>query len=156
MRVNPPSFGQLAQGVSGQCSSAIEAVSGSTCDLLHDFLRTVKASSRDSHWPFRRESLRPTGGEAAELVEIERLQLVQAEPGQVLTKTLDGLLRSPVALFENAEVKVVSGALEGSNVNVVESLVTMIDLARRFETQVKLMQSAEENRNSLNQVMRLN
>jgi len=32
----------------------------------------------------------------------------------------------------------------------------MIDLARRFETQVKLMQSAEENRNSLNQIMKLN
>ena len=100
-------------------------------------------------------SLRPIGGEAAELVEIGRLQLVQTEPGQVLSKTPDGLLRSPVALFESPEVKVVSGALEGSNVNVVESLVTMIDLARRFETQVKLMQSAEENRNSLNQVMRL-
>lgn len=101
-------------------------------------------------------SLRPSGGEAAELVEIGRLQLVQAEPGQVLTKTLDGLLRSPVALFENAEVKVVSGALEGSNVNVVESLVTMIDLARRFESQVKLMQSAEENRASLDRLLRLN
>ena len=101
-------------------------------------------------------SLRPTGGEAAELVEIGRLQLVRAEPGQVLTKTPDGLLRSPVALFENAEVKVVSGALEGSNVNVVESLVTMIDLARRFESQVKLMQSAEENRASLDRLLRLN
>jgi len=33
--------------------------------------------------------------------------------------------------------------------------VTMIDLARRFETQVKLMQRADDNRNSLNQIMRL-
>jgi len=32
----------------------------------------------------------------------------------------------------------------------------MIDLARRFETQVKLMQSAEENRDSLSQIMKLN
>jgi len=100
-------------------------------------------------------SLRPIGAEANALAEVGRLQLVKAEPGQVLCKTPDGLLRSANALFESPEVKVVSGALEGSNVNVIDSLVTMIDLARRFETQVKLMQSAEENRNSLNQIMKL-
>jgi len=100
-------------------------------------------------------SLRPIGAEANALAEVGRFQLVKAEPGQVLRKTPDGLLRSANALFESPEVKVVSGALEGSNVNVIDSLVTMIDLARRFETQVKLMQSAEENRNSLNQIMKL-
>jgi len=100
-------------------------------------------------------SLRPIGAEANALAEVGRLQLVKAEPGQVMRKTPDGLLRSANALFESPEVKVVSGALEGSNVNVIDSLVTMIDLARRFETQVKLMQSAEENRNSLNQIMKL-
>jgi len=100
-------------------------------------------------------SLRPIGAEANALAEVGRLQLVKAEPGQVLRKMPDGLLRSANALFESPEVKVVSGALEGSNVNVIDSLVTMIDLARRFETQVKLMQSAEENRNSLNQIMKL-
>ena len=100
-------------------------------------------------------SLRPIGAEANALAEVGRLQLVKAEPGQVLRKTPDGLLRSANALFESPEVKVVSGALEGSNVNVIDSLVTMIELARRFETQVKLMQSAEENRNSLNQIMKL-
>ena len=78
------------------------------------------------------------------------------EPGQELRKTPDGLLRSADVLFESPEVKVVSGALEGSNVNVINSLVTMIDLARRFETQVKLMQSAEKNRDSLSQIMKLN
>ena len=100
-------------------------------------------------------SLRPIGAEANALAEVGRLQLVKAEPGQVMRKTTDGLLRAANPLFENPEVKVVSGALEGSNVNVIDSLVTMIDLARRFETQVKLMQSAEENRNSLNQIMKL-
>ena len=100
-------------------------------------------------------SLRPIGAEANALAEVGRLQLVKADPGQVLRKTTDGLLLSANPLFENPEVKVVSGALEGSNVNVIDSLVTMIELARRFETQVKLMQSAEENRNSLNQIMKL-
>ena len=101
-------------------------------------------------------SLRPIGAEANGLAEVGRLQLVKPEPGQELRKTPDGLLRSADVLFESPEVKVVSGALEGSNVNVINSLVTMIDLARRFETQVKLMQSAEENRDSLSQIMKLN
>lgn len=101
-------------------------------------------------------SILPIGADANGLAEIGRLQLVKAEPGQELRKTPDGLLRANDVLFESPEVKVVSGALEGSNVNVIDSLVTMIDLARRFETQVKLMQSAEENRNSLNQIMKLN
>ena len=100
-------------------------------------------------------SLRPIGAEANALAEVGRLQLVKPEPGQELRKTPDGLLRSANALFESPDVKVVSGALESSNVNVIDSLVTMIDLARRFETQVKLMRSAEENRDSLNQIMKL-
>ena len=54
----------------------------------------------------------------------------------------------------DSTVKLTSGALEGSNVNPVESLVRMIDLARKFESQVKMMQTAEENRQSLNDIMK--
>ena len=35
------------------------------------------------------------------------------------------------------------GALEGSNVSPVESMVAMIAAARQFEAQMKLMQTAE-------------
>ncbi len=35
--------------------------------------------------------------------------------------------------------------VEGSNVNVVESMVGMIALSRQFEMQMKLMQNAESN-----------
>jgi flagellar basal-body rod protein FlgF len=38
----------------------------------------------------------------------------------------------------------VSGALESSNVNSVEAMVTMIELARQFETHVKMMKTAEQ------------
>ena len=102
-------------------------------------------------------SLRPLGADANALAEVGRFQVVTPQQGQRLQKTPDGLLRTTDggALLESTDAKLVSGALEGSNVNVVESLVTRIDLARRFETQVKLMQRAEENRNSLNQIMRL-
>ena len=56
--------------------------------------------------------------------------------------------------FPTRKVRVVSGALETSNVNPIDSLVQMIDLARKFETQVKLMQSSEENQQSLDQILR--
>ena len=41
-------------------------------------------------------------------------------------------------------VRVASGYLEGSNVNVVEQMVTMISLARHYETQTKLLSVAQE------------
>ena len=37
-----------------------------------------------------------------------------------------------------------TGALEGSNVNPVEVLVSLMDYYRSFETQMKLVKSAEE------------
>jgi flagellar basal-body rod protein FlgF len=38
-----------------------------------------------------------------------------------------------------------AGMLEGSNVNVVQALVEMIEQARTFELQIKMMTTAEEN-----------
>ena len=42
-------------------------------------------------------------------------------------------------------VQIGSGALESSNVNTAEAMVTMIELARQFEMQVKAIRTAEEN-----------
>ena len=41
-------------------------------------------------------------------------------------------------------VEVQEGALEGSNVSPVETMVAMIAAARQFENQMKLMQTAKE------------
>ncbi|MCH8134475.1 MAG: hypothetical protein IIB77_00680 [Proteobacteria bacterium] len=56
----------------------------------------------------------------------------------------------------DASVRIFSGTLEGSNVNAVSEMVKMIDLARRFEAQVKLMRSAQENDAALVKLMSLN
>lgn len=78
--------------------------------------------------------------------EVGRLKLVNPDPAR-LVKGDDGLLRldtgedAPV----DPAVRVVAGALEGSNVNVVEAMVGMISAARQFETQMKLLQNAEQN-----------
>jgi len=50
-------------------------------------------------------------------------------------------------------VRVASGYLEGSNVNVVEQMVTMISLARHYETQTKLLSVAQEMDRSASQLV---
>ena len=43
-------------------------------------------------------------------------------------------------------MKLQGGALEGSNVNVVEAMVGMISLARQFDMQMKILQNADAQR----------
>jgi len=74
--------------------------------------------------------------------------LVRADDGLFTTK--DG---KPATA--DANVSVVQGALESSNVNVVDAMVTMISLARQFETQMKLIQTAENNANKASQLLQL-
>jgi flagellar basal-body rod protein FlgF len=79
-------------------------------------------------------------------LQVGKLKLVNP-PAESLAKGADGLIRvangDPAA--EDASVRVVGGALEGSNVNVVESMVGMIALARQFEIQMKLLSNVEQN-----------
>jgi flagellar basal-body rod protein FlgF len=49
--------------------------------------------------------------------------------------------------------RLVAGALIASNVNAVDEMVNMIELSRRFELQVKMMQTAEENAESASSIM---
>jgi len=41
-------------------------------------------------------------------------------------------------------VRVQSGMLEGSNVNAIDEMVSMISLQRHYEIQVKMMKKAEQ------------
>lgn len=91
-------------------------------------------------------SIQPLGQPANTLAVIDRIKLVNPADDQI-QKGLDGLMRTNdgQSAAEDASIKVVSGALESSNVNTVSSLVRMIELARQYEHNIKLMQSAEEN-----------
>lgn len=88
--------------------------------------------------------------------EVGRLKLVNPPPA-ALGKGADGLLRSadgePAA--SDPAVRIVAGAVEGSNVNVVEAMVGMIALARQFELQTRLMQTAETNEQKAAQLLTL-
>ncbi len=90
-------------------------------------------------------TIKPQGAQADALAIVDRIKLVNP-PLENLDKGSDGLLRrrdgenAPPA----AEVQVTPGMLEGSNSNPVDALVTMIDLSRKFELQVKMMKAAKE------------
>lgn len=87
---------------------------------------------------------------------IGRIKVVNAEPTQI-ERGADGLMRARVGetLEPAAGAVMSSGMLEGSNVNLADSMVTMIQLARQFEMQVKLMKSAEQNDQASASLMRL-
>lgn len=90
-------------------------------------------------------SIVPAGAQSNELAVVDRVKMVNP-PIDQMNKGLDGLLRyRDGAADADANQRLVSGSLESSNVNVVNEMVDMIELARRFEMQVKMMKTAEDN-----------
>ena len=74
---------------------------------------------------------------------VGRLKLVT--PEAPLTRGNDGLFRGADGdLPADATARLQSGALEGSNVSPVETMVAMIAAARQFEQQMKMLQGAEQ------------
>jgi len=91
-------------------------------------------------------SIIPLGGNATALAVVDRIKLVNP-PLNNLEKRNDGLLHTKDAqpLTADANVQLASGVLEGSNVNAISAMVDMIELARNFELQSKVMKNADEN-----------
>jgi flagellar basal-body rod protein FlgF len=85
-----------------------------------------------------------------------RIKLVNP-PQENLIRAEDGLfnMRNGNPAEADANVTLVAGALESSNVNVVQEMVNMISLARQFEYQMKMMQSAENNAQKASQLLAL-
>lgn len=101
-------------------------------------------------------SVVPLGQGANTLATVDRLKLVALDETQV-AKGDDGLMRQIDGKpgEPSAAVQVISGALEGSNVNAVEAMVDMISLSRTYEMQVKLMATAKELSDAGTRLMRL-
>ena len=75
--------------------------------------------------------------------QVGRLKLVTPEGN--LNRGTDGLFRAPEGDAPvDPSARVQSGALEGSNVSPVETMVAMIAAARQFEQQMKMLQGAEQ------------
>lgn len=88
---------------------------------------------------------------------VGRIKLVNP-PENDLVRGDDGLFRTrngdEVVADEN--VKLVPEALEGSNVNSVDAMVRMISLARQFEMQIKMLQTADSNARAATQILTIN
>lgn len=124
-------------------------------------------------------SIQPLGDTSGALAVLDRIKLVNPDAGTLeknnngtlgvapqLTKTTtitanpDGGVdlrtvintQVPEEDADNA-VGIISGALETSNVNPAGSLITMLELSRIFEMQIKLMKTAEDNDTAINRIL---
>jgi flagellar basal-body rod protein FlgF len=99
----------------------------------------------------------PSGQLPNTVATVGRVKLVNP-PEAKLVRGDDGLFRleGGGAAPADAGVKLISGAVEGSNVNMVDSLVSMISLQRQFDMQIKLLQSADNNDRQAGQILTIN
>lgn len=100
-------------------------------------------------------SILPLGETAATLVELDRIRLVNPEVTE-LDKGKDGLMRLKDGQVAppDAMVRIRAGALEGSNVDTIGALANMIELARRYELNAKMMSAADDNARASTQLLR--
>ena len=95
-------------------------------------------------------------GKPGQASAIGRLKLVNP-PEDTLVRGDDGLFRMKGGATADVDptVRLASGALEGSNVNAVDAMVTMISLGRQFEMHMSLLKNAESNAAKASQFMAL-
>jgi flagellar basal-body rod protein FlgF len=98
----------------------------------------------------------PVGQERNAVAIAGRIKLVNP-PVADLQRGEDGLFRTADGqpAVADANVQLVSGALETSNVNPAESLVSMVSLARQFEMNMRVLRAAEDNSSSADKVLSL-
>ena len=97
----------------------------------------------------------PIGQAGGETAVLDRIKLVNPDL-QTVKRNERGLFTTPEPEQPaSADVTLATESLENSNVNAVNALVTMIELSRQFETQVKLMNAAKDNDVSAAQLLKM-
>ncbi|WP_449448224.1 flagellar basal body rod protein FlgF [Thermomonas brevis] len=91
-------------------------------------------------------SIVPQGQPPSTLTEAGRLQVIAAKTTD-LERGDDGLMRPRTGFVPQPATgaSLTAGTLEDSNVKPADALVSMIELSRKFEMQVQLLQRADEN-----------
>lgn len=99
----------------------------------------------------------PTGLPPNQVVVVGRIKLVNPPEAQMVRGD-DGLFRTKDGKPAVADigVTVAPGSLESSNVNTIEAMVNMITLARQFDMQMKMLQSADSNAKQASQLLNMN
>lgn len=117
---------------------------------------TIPPDNRVSIAPDGTVSVVPLFGTPNNVNAVGRIKLVNP-PEDQLVRGADGLFRLAGGqdATADANVRLASETLEGSNVNVADAMVNMISLARQFEMQVKLLQTADSNDQKAAQILAL-
>ena len=99
----------------------------------------------------------PSGKLPTRVEVVGRIKLVNPAEAKMVRGD-DGLFRTRDGKPVDAdiEVRVAPGNLESSNVNTVEVMVNMISLARQFDMQMKMLQSADNNAKQASQLLNMN
>lgn len=107
--------------------------------------------------PNSQPSIAPDGTVSAKaangnVTAVGKLKLVT--PEEPLQRGTDGLFRAANGdLPADATARLQDGALEGSNVSPVETMVGMITAARQFEAQMRMLQTAENDEKAAAQLL---
>ena len=101
-------------------------------------------------------SIVPQAGAPNTAVILDKIKLVNPDP-TTLEKRGDGLLyaKQPGAAAPDLNVKLVQGSLESSNVNVMSALVSMIELSKSYDLEIKAMKAADDNANAASNLVKL-
>jgi len=85
-----------------------------------------------------------------------RIKLVNPDE-KMMVRGGDGLFRlaNGGSAEADSRVTLASGALEGSNVSVVEEMISMISLARQFDLQMQLLNNAQKNDSQASQILNI-
>ncbi|CAM2787535.1 flagellar basal-body rod protein FlgF [Legionella worsleiensis] len=96
----------------------------------------------------------PLDGDLKALAILDRLKLVSLDKTNVV-KTEDGYyqLKQGGVARADANIRVISGAIEGSNVSAVEQMVEMISAGREFDAHMKVLSTSDENAQKLAQLL---
>lgn len=98
----------------------------------------------------------PAGGDPNAPTQIDRLKLA-SPTGSSVVKGLDGLfrVRGDGALPSDPQARVTPRSLEGSNVEVSQALIDMVEASRSWDTQLNLVNSLRDLDTSAADLMRL-
>ena len=100
-------------------------------------------------------SIIPIGQTADSMAVTDRIKLVNLNPDEI-QKNADGLMQlkngqpAPIAV----DVALASGVLENSNVNPVSEIIELIQNARQYEANVKVMRTAQESDEASSRLLR--
>ena len=101
-------------------------------------------------------SIRSMGEGPAVMAVVDRIKMVKPALTN-MTKGTDGLIhtRDGQPAAADATVQVESGFLEGSNVNAVEEMTSVMALSKQFELHIKMMTTAKEDDEAMARVLQI-